>query len=150
MTCIVARPGLMVADSRETGLIKSTCAKLYRRHGYAVGGSGESAPLTTLEHVIAWPRTPSVEAFARWMHRHSGDVAFADCELLVANRSRVWHLAGGAVSELRGFAAIGSGAAFALGYLEAHATDLDGAVAAACKYDPFCAGPIRRLSLDRK
>lgn len=134
----------MASDSRETGLIKSTCTKMYLRHGYAVGGSGASAPLTAIEHCIRWPRTPSTEAFARWMFRHSESVAWGDVELLVATKTTVWHLSAGTVSEVR-IAAIGSGAAFALGYLEAKPGDIDGAVKAACKFDPYCAGPVRDL-----
>lgn len=134
----------MAADSRETGLIKSTCTKMYLRHGYAVGGSGDSAPLTAIEHCIKWPKTPSTEAFARWMFRHSSEIGWGNVELLVATKTKVWHLSGGCVAEVR-IGAIGSGASYALGYLEAKPNDLDGAVKAACKFDPFCAGPIRDL-----
>lgn len=133
----------MASDSRETGLIKSTCTKMYLRHGYAVGGSGDSAPLTALEHCLKWPAKPSTEAFARMMYRHP-EIAWADIEVLVATKTHVWHLCGGSVSEIRA-GAIGSGAAFALGYLDAKPGDIDGAVKAACKLDPHCAGPVRDL-----
>lgn len=121
---------------------------MYLRNGYIVGGSGDSAPLTAIEYCLKWPKTPSTETFARWMFRYSDAVGWGSVELLVVTRAKVWHLSGGAVCEVR-LGAIGSGAAFALGYLEAKPSDLDGAVAAACKFDPYCAGPIRRLDLPK-
>lgn len=145
MTCIVAKPGHMASDSRDTGFIKTTCTKMFVRHGYLVGGAGDSAALNMIEHVAkAWPRTLSVEALTRWVHRNhdSGKVNFDDCELVIATRTKVFVVDGRAVRECR-VGAVGSGAGFALGYLEARPADLPGAVQAAIKYDPYCAGPIR-------
>jgi ATP-dependent protease HslVU (ClpYQ) peptidase subunit len=148
MTCIVAKPGQMAADSRDTGTTKRSCVKLFRRHGYLVGGAGASAPLNTLEHVIEWPLKPSVESLTKWVWENH-DAAYLDfdqIELVIATGKRVFVLDDRAFYEA-GAGAVGSGAGYALGYLEAKPNDLEGAVKAACKYDPYCAGPVREMRL---
>jgi hypothetical protein len=149
MTCIVAKPGQMASDSRDTGATKRTCTKMFRRHSYLVGGAGESGPLNVLEFVLEWPARPSVEAFTRWIyeHHHPETLDFDEVELVVCSAKRVWVIEGRQAYEAGTVGAVGSGAAYARGYLEARPKDLDGAVAAACKYDPWCAGPIRHLEL---
>ncbi len=148
MTCIVARPGTMRSDSRDTGVIKRSVAKMFQRHGYLVGGAGASAPLSVLEFEVDWPRTPSVETLTRWVYQHH-DPEYLDldeCELILATRKRVFVVECRAVYEAA-YGAIGSGGAYALGYLAARPQDLDGAVHAACQFDPYCAGPLRKLDL---
>jgi hypothetical protein len=142
----------MASDSRDTGVTKRSCTKLFRRHGYLVGGAGDSAPLNVLEFVLEWPLKPSVEAFTRWVYDNH-DPAYLDfdqVELVVCSAKRVWVIEGRQAYDAGPVGAVGSGAAYARGFLEARPKDLDGAVAAACKYDPYCAGPIRRLDLDSK
>ena len=92
MTCIVAKPGHMAADSRDTGVTKRTCTKMFQRHGYLVGGAGESAPLNVLEFAIEWPLKPSVETLTKWIYEHH-DAAYLDLdavELVIASPKRVW------------------------------------------------------------
>lgn len=147
MSCVVARPGLIVTDSLDTGTIKRSAPKSFRRNGYLIGGAGESAPLNILEHVIKWPPFPSVESLTAFVYEHHDTDAldFGRVSLVVATASSVfvlddcWHEAQEA--------AIGSGAAYALGYLRAKPKDFVGAVEAACAYDPYCAGPVRELKL---
>ncbi len=138
----------MRSDSRDTGTIKRSVAKMFQRHGYLVGGAGSSAPLSVLEFEIDWPRSPSVETLTRWVYANHSDefLDFEACELLIATRKRVFLVEGRAVYEAA-HGAVGSGGAYALGYLAARPNDLDGAVKAACRYDPYCDGPIRRLDL---
>lgn len=150
MTCIVARPGHMASDSRDTGVTKRTCVKMFRRHGYLIGGAGASAPLNILEHVVEWPLKPSVEVLTKWLWEHHDPdyLSFDDVELVVCSAKRVWVLDERAFYECA-VGAVGSGGGYALGYLEARPNDLEGAVKAACKYDPYCAGPVRELHLSK-
>jgi len=149
MTCIAGAPGRLVADSRETGVIKRSCVKFFRRHDYLVGGAGASAPLAFLEHQIRWPKKLSVHALTRWVWKtHDPDyLDLEETELIIVTREAVYVTEGRIVHPPAKFGAVGSGAAWALGYLEAAPGDLDGAVKAACKYDPWCAGPLRSAEL---
>jgi hypothetical protein len=150
MTCVVGRPGLLCTDSRETGDIKRDAHKHFRVHGYLVGVAGDCGPLTAAEHVFPWPRTPTVKNLTRWLHKyHAPDRAdFRETSMLVVTRARIFVLEGLYCYEPAGqVGAIGSGAPYALGYLCGAPDDFDGAVAAACRYDPYCAGPVRRVEL---
>jgi hypothetical protein len=151
MTCIVAKPGQMASDSRDTGVTKRSCVKMFQRHSYLVGGAGDSGTLNILEHAIEWPARPSVEAFTRWVFENHDPayIDFHEVEFVICSAKQVWVIDGREAYVSNPVGAVGSGAAYARGYLEARPKDLDGAVAAACKYDPYCAGPIRRLELQR-
>lgn len=148
MSCVVARPGLIVTDSLDTGTIKRSSAKAFRRNGYLIGGAGESSPLTILEHSITWPSYPTVESLTTFLYEYHDQSAldFGKVELVVARADVVFVLDDSAWYETTE-AAIGSGAAYALGYLKAKPKDFVGAVEAACAYDPYCAGPVRELKL---
>lgn len=148
MTCVVAKPGMLCTDSRETGTTKRDAPKHFRKHGYLVGTAGDCAALTAAEHVLAWPKTPTVRNLTRLLHKHqdADNCDFGQTSLLVVTASTVLVADGLYVYEAPA-GAIGSGAPYALGYLRAHPDDLEGAVAAACFYDPYCAGPIRTVTL---
>jgi len=144
VTTIVGRPGALVSDSRETGLVKRTCTKVWALAGCIVGGAGASAELGLIEHVRKLPARPSTDALWRWVWK-AHDPAYLDLdqtELLVADAKALWLIEGRQVTEVP-FGAIGSGAPFALGWLRAKPLDLRGAVECACHYDPYSAGPVR-------
>ena len=151
MTCIVGVPGRIVADSRETGAIKRSCVKFFKPGGrtYLVGGAGASAPLATLEYAVKWPAKLSVESLTKWVYaKHDpATLDFEQVELLIVTASEVYEIEGRTVHPPSQRAAIGSGAPWAQGYLESKPGDLDGAIKAACKFDPYCAGPIREAKL---
>jgi hypothetical protein len=149
VTCIAGVPGRLVADSRETGAIKRNCVKFFRKHEYIVGGAGASAPLAVLEHVLPWPKSLSVPGLTRWVYKHHDPdyIDFEETELIIVTAKAVFVTEGRIVHPPASFGAVGSGSAWALGYLEASPGDLDGAVKAACKYDPYCAGPLRGVEL---
>lgn len=148
MSCVVARPGQILTDSLDTGAIKRSVPKAFKRNGYLIGGAGESAPLNILEHSVNWPNFPSVETLTTFLYEHhdSDALDFNKVELVVATAAMVFVLDDSAWYECQE-AAIGSGAAYALGYLKAKPKDFTGAVEAACAYDPYCAGPVRELRL---
>jgi hypothetical protein len=148
MTCVVAKPGVLCTDSRETGAIKRDAPKHFRVHGYLVGTAGECSPLTVAEHVMRWPAQPTVKSVARLLHKHhdKANCNFEEVSLLVVTRNRVLVCDGLYVYEAP-IGAIGCGAPYALGYLRGAPDDLEGAVSAACFYDPYCAGPVRRIEL---
>jgi ATP-dependent protease HslVU (ClpYQ) peptidase subunit len=148
MTCVVAKPGLLCTDSRETGTTKRDAPKHFRKHDYLVGTAGDCAALTAAEHVMAWPKKPSVRNLTRLLHKHqdSENCDFGQVSMVVVTRETVLVIDGLYVYEAAA-GAIGSGAPYALGYLRAAPEDLEGAVAAACFYDPYCAGPIRKIEL---
>lgn len=145
MTCVVAKPGVLYSDSRETLYIKRNSHKHFQVHNYLVGTAGDSDVLTAAEHVFKWPKRPNVKILTRWLHDHQNDSKsdFNKCCLLVVTTNRLFVCEGLYVYEVDSCAAIGSGAPYALGYLRGQPDDLKGAVEAACYYDPYCAGPVR-------
>jgi hypothetical protein len=149
MTCIAALPGHMMSDSRETGAIKRSCIKFFRKHGYLIGGAGSSAPLAMLEHVVAWPKRPTVAGLTKWIYQHHSVEAlnFEEIELLIVTPKHVIEVEGRVVHPPALSGAVGSGAAWAQGYLLGKPGDLKGAVEAACRFDPYCAGPVREAKL---
>lgn len=142
-------PGRLAADSRETGAIKRNCVKFFRKHDYLVGGAGASAPLCVLEHVIPWPKTLSVASLSRWIYKYHdpNKVDFDDTELIIVTDKAVFVTEGRIVHPPGVVGGVGSGSPWALGYLEGAPGDLEGAVKAACKYDPYTAGPVRAVEL---
>jgi ATP-dependent protease HslVU (ClpYQ) peptidase subunit len=148
VTCVAAYAGRMASDSRDTGAIKRSCTKIFRRHGYLVGGAGASAPLNVLEFELTWPVKPTIESLTRWVYQHHDPetLDFEAIELLIATKTQVFTVEGRAAF-VAPFGAIGSGAAYALGYMQAKPKDLAGAISAACQYDPYCAGPVRKMEL---
>ncbi len=140
---------MLVTDSRDQDEIKRDAPKHFRTpHGYVVGLAGDCAALMAAEHVYPWPARPTLRSLTRWLHKfHNPERSnFAETSMLVVTATQVFVLYGQYVySPLSGVGAIGSGAAYALGYLRAAPDDLEGAVGAACYYDPACAGPVRTV-----
>ncbi len=151
MTTCVAKPGLLCTDSRDADEIKRDAPKHFRPAGcdYVVALAGDCAALMAAEHVYPWPKRPSLRSLTRWLHEHHDPERsnFAETSMLVVTRTRVFVMYGQYVYEREGAAAIGSGAPYALGFLRASPEDLEGAVAAACFYDPASVGPVRRVEL---
>jgi len=150
VTCCVARPGLLCTDSRDQDETKRDAPKHFRPAGcdYVVGTAGDCAALMAAEHVYPWPKRPTLRSLTRWLHKHHDPERsnFAETSMLVVTRSKVFVMYGQYVYA-RDVGAVGSGAAYALGFLRASPDDLEGAVAAACFYDPACAGPVRRVEI---
>lgn len=148
MTCCIARPGVLCTDSRETGTIKREVPKHFRKHDYIVGCAGDCAALTAAEHLLKWPRVPTVANLTRLLHAHQDkdNCNFQEASLLVVTATKVLVCDGLYVFEAP-CGGIGSGAPYALGYLRAAPDDLEGAVSAACYFDPYCAGPVRKVEL---
>jgi hypothetical protein len=148
LTCCVARPGIVCTDSRETGNTKADRPKCFRVHDYLVAVAGDVGTWQAALHAVTWPKVPTERSLVRWMHKlhDATKLDFNELQLLVVTRSYVFAVDGRSVTRAdRG--AIGSGAAYALGYLRGVPDDLEGAVAAACFYCPWCAGPVRRCEL---
>lgn len=145
MTCVVGRPGTLVADSRITGNTKTSGPKVFRpRPSYLVGFAGDLATAQWLQYVVRWPdKPPTLAAMVRLLTKvHDGNTKDLDqVSLLVATRVRLLVVEGRSVA-VQSTGAIGSGAEYALGYLVARPTDLQGAVAAACRHCPYTAGPV--------
>lgn len=141
----------MVSDSLDTGTVRRFGPKIFRRETYLVGTAGASGLLQRML-AGAWPKALSEDALSRWVARFGENVDHPQngTMLLLASADRVWTVEGSAVYWTRGVAAAGCGAAYALGYLEAKAGDLVGAVRAACKHDPWCGGKVADVRLDQK
>ena len=148
MTCCIAVPGLLVTDSRDQDETKRDAPKHFRVHDYVVGTAGDCAALMAAEHVYPWPKRPTLRSLTRWLHRYHNPERsnFAETSMLVVTKSKVFVMYGQYVYA-RSPGAVGSGAAYALGFLRACPDDLEGAVAAACFYDPACAGPVQRIDV---
>lgn len=141
----------MVADTLDTGDVKRYGPKIFRRHDYLVGTAGSSG---LLQRILAasFPEVLSELGLADWIGRRTkedrGDDG-PDISLVFSTRDVVWVVEGDAVYQTGKLAAIGCGAAYALGYLEARPGRLVDAVAAACKHDPYCGGEIQDERLSR-
>jgi hypothetical protein len=139
----------MVADSLDTGAVKRFGPKIFRRHDYLVGTAGSSG---LLQRILAasFPEVLSELGLADWIGRRLESARGDDgVELILCTRDLVWTIEGDAVYSTTGVAAVGCGAPYALGYLEAKPGDLVGAVRAACKHDPYCGGDVIEERLPR-
>ena len=138
----------MLSDSRVTGATKGLCRKIWTTpQGHLVGGAGDRATMLYFEHVLKWPAKLSTETLVRWVHRNLDRVKFDNVEMLVTDGKLLFEICSQCVTELTTAGAVGSGAAWAQGYLRARPDDLKGAVEAACYYDPYCAGPVQEFAL---
>jgi hypothetical protein len=148
VTCCVATAGLLVTDSRDQDETKRDGPKHFRVHDYVVGLAGDCAALMAAQYVHPWPKRPTLRSLTRWLFRYHDDARsnFRETSMLVVTRAKVYVMYGQYVYE-RTPAAIGSGGPYALGFLRASPDDLEGAVAAACYWDPSCAGPVRRIEV---
>lgn len=143
LTCIVAVPGRMVADSLDTGVVRRYGPKIFRRHDYLVGTAGSSGLLQRILAAPDWPVVLTELGLATWIAKFEGvNDDTSGTSLLLCTRDLVWVLEGDAVYSTTGHAAVGCGAAYALGYLEARPGRLREAVEAACKHDPYCGGEV--------
>jgi hypothetical protein len=141
MTVIAVRRGIMASDSRGTDDSQSyvySCGKIFRKAEALIGLAGDDGPgVVFLDWYGSGKPKPEILV--------TGE---GDFEALVMTREAVMRFD----RWCRGdrwtgkFFAIGSGAAAALGAMHSGATARQ-AAAIACKIDPFCAGPIRSMSL---
>jgi hypothetical protein len=136
----------MWTDSRETGVIKRCSKKHFRTpHGYLVGVAGDSSCLHAAEHLLIWPKRPTVKSLTKWLHQHYEPNIrdWEETQMLIVTKTTVFYTEGLYVLKADGPACIGSGSPWAEGYLRAYPDDLKGAVEAACYYDPYTAGPVQ-------
>ncbi len=133
----------MAADTLDTGAIRRYGPKIFRRHDYLVGTAGSSGLLQRILAAPDWPVVLTELGLATWISKFEGvNDDSHGVELILCTRDVVWVVEGDAVYSTTGHAAVGCGSAFALGYLEAKPSKLREAVAAACKFDPYCGGEI--------
>ena len=145
MTCIVALPGRVCSDSLDTGSVRRYGPKIFRRHDYLVGTAGSSGLLQRILAAPDWPLELTEAGLATWINRFDGVNSEHGTELILCTRSEVWIIEGDAVYSSTQAVAVGSGAAYALGYLEGRPGRLREAVRAACKHDPYCGGKVTEL-----
>jgi hypothetical protein len=146
LTTVVAAPNQLWSDSRETGAIKRNRPKHFKTvHGYLVGVAGDSSCLHAAEHLLVWPKRPTIKSLTKWLHSNyeSDKIDFNETQMLVVTKTAVYCTEGLYVWIAQGPAVIGSGSPWAEGYLKANPDDLKGAVEAACYFDPWSAGPVQ-------
>lgn len=166
MTCIAALEtprGVWVAwDSRlsdDDGTADQHGQKVWTCPGpMAIGAAGDAAPTQRLMYADA-PVPPAVGELERWacvtlppwLEEHDAKgtpllLAVRACVLVVDSHGFAWR------SE-HGYAAIGSGAAYALGALAASSGNpqhrVEAAVRAACRHHVTCAPPVRSLWVEQ-
>lgn len=137
----------MAADSLDTGTVRRYGPKIFRRHDYLVGTAGSSG---LLQRILAasFPEALSELGLADWIGRRIASAKAEDgVELILCTRDLVWVIEGDAVYSSTDACAVGCGAPYALGYLEAKPGKLREAVRAACKHDPYCGGRVYEVKL---
>jgi hypothetical protein len=139
----------MAADSLDTGSVRRYGPKIFRRHDYLVGTAGSSGLLQRILAAPDWPVTLTELGLATWISKFDGVNAHDGIELILATRDLVWVIEGDAVYSSTGACAVGCGAPYALGYLEARPGRLKEAVEAACKHDPWCGGQVTEVRLPK-
>jgi hypothetical protein len=148
VTAIAALPGRMSADSLDTGSVRRYGPKIFRRHDYLVGTAGSSGLLQRILSAPDWPVTLTEPGLATWINKFEGvNDDSHGTELILATRDLVWVIEGDAVYSSTDACAVGCGAAYALGYLEARPGKLKEAVECACRFDPYCGGPVTEVRL---
>ena len=139
MTVIVATKSGLYADSfcarntlRTPGF---TTPKLFKLGGVSIGCAGDNNAVASF--------LDAIKAGKPFYELTSPD---ADFEALVVAQSKIWLYVGVCPAQpvLGEFFAVGTGASYALGALEAGASPEE-AIHAACKYDPFCKAPVQSL-----
>jgi hypothetical protein len=146
MTCVAAKPGLMVSDSRVSGeKTIAVAAKIHRMHGYLVGFAGDMGHWQRLLFCASWPRTPAVKSLVEFCNEYP-EITANHVDILVCTKTTVFEIDGGSVSEVAE-GAIGTGEAIARGYLAGRPGDVRGAVRAAIAFDPNCGGPLAERKL---
>jgi ATP-dependent HslUV protease subunit HslV len=136
MTTIIATRELMVSDTRCTFPVPFFAAKIYRAGGSLFGGAGDSVPI---EKFIAWKRGADRPEFGE-------EDNFTILEL---DRDGLWMWDKNLVRlEVRNkFYAIGTGAQYAMGAMEAGATPAE-AVKISARYDEHTGLPIETMKLE--
>ncbi len=147
MTCIAALPGRVCSDSLDTGSVRRYGPKIFRRHDYLVGTAGSSGLLQRILAAPDWPSELTEAGLATWINRFDGVNGDHGTELILCTRHVVWVVEGDAVYSTTQAVAVGSGAAYALGYLEGRPGRLREAVRAACKHDPYCGGKVTEMQV---
>jgi hypothetical protein len=105
-----------------------------------------------LQRILAasdWPVVLTELGLATWIAKFDGVNDSNGIELILCTHDLVWVVEGDAVYSTTEHAAVGCGAAYALGYLEARPGRLVEAVQAACRHDPYCGGEIQDERLTR-
>ncbi len=132
MTCVAVRDGVMAADSKACGNFVTATVKLYKVGKQLVGFAG------TLEQALVFidwlsdpkQRKPDLASEQDW------------CALVLSDRGlEEWGASLRPMQVYDNFYAIGSGAALAMGAMEAGASAKK-AVEIACKRDPYCGLPV--------
>lgn len=142
MTCIAVRDGQMAADSRISGTYNTPFIKITRKPGYLIGFAGDlsQALVFTDWFQSRESRQPDLAEEKGWcaLTLSAKGVEYWDCSLRPS-------------PIMERYAAIGSGAPFAIAAMDAGATAKQ-AVAIAIKRDPGCGLPITtfRLNSSRK
>lgn len=142
MTCIAFKAGVMAADSRISGQYNSLGVKLFKRRDTLIGFAGDvSQGLVFVDwYFDREQRKPDLSEEKDW------------CALVVSVRGiEYWDCSLRAQPIPEKIAAIGSGAPFAIGAMDAGRSARE-AVAIACRRDPGCGPPIftARLNSSRK
>jgi len=158
MTTIAFRDGIMAADSRCTDefyMVLTDCQKIYRlSSGALLGTAGDDdarALLDALDSVHHETALPSRHELAELEIEFTGLLALPDdtlwqIEVEWVEREHEGHWSG-SVSQIRfDFAAVGSGAHFAMGAM-GHGATAEEAVEVATKFDIFSALPLQTESL---
>jgi hypothetical protein len=140
----------MAADSLDTGSVRRYGPKIFRRHDYLVGTAGGSGLLQRILAAPDWPVQLTEFGLATWISKFDGvNDDTHGTSLIICTRDLVWVVEGDAVYSSTEACAVGCGASYALGYLEARPGRLVEAVAAACKHDPYCGGDVIEERLTR-
>ena len=139
VTTIVCNKSTMSADSQITaGDHKTAATKLFRRNGDIIGVAGDFA--AALLFVEWWCGVVSEE--------YPDPPDMKDVEALVLSHTGIYLFCGSAVpiKITHPFAAIGSGAAAALGAMHMGATPQQ-AIKVASRVDPYTGGRIKSMKL---
>ena len=141
MTVIAYREGILAADSQFTDEnFQTTGKKLFRKRGKIIGfaGDAEQGLVFTDWYFNRRSRKPEFSSEKDW------------CALVLGKDGlEYWGPSLRPLEIDEKYYAIGSGAAVAMGAMDAGATALQ-AVRIACKRDPHCAPPVVSMSLTRK
>jgi hypothetical protein len=150
MTICVAKPGIVVTDTLYTGSKKRYQQKAFRRNNVIIATAGDSygAVLQAcILHKTTLVDDITIDRLIKFVAENAD--AFEPCSSLFVTRKEVWCVEGTYVYGSTSYsAAIGSGAAYAVGYLDARPDDLEGAVRSAILHDPCCGGEVETVKFD--
>ena len=140
MTCISYRDGVMASDSRMVGDYVGIGTKLYRHHDEIIGFAGD------VEQALAF-----IDWYRDKASRQPEIAHERDWYALVASpRGLVlWGPSLRGMPIIESYYAIGSGAPFAITAMDCGKTAAE-SIKYAIKRDPYCAGPVITLSLEKR